>query len=679
MTSDGAAIAQALDDPELFAPHFRGPSWDAWRAFIAALFAASMTDGQLAIYQAHTGRTVAPTTAFTEAALVVGRRGGKSRVLALVAVALAVLRSYDEHLSAGEVATVGVLASTTKQGRSIFRYVSGLLKEIPSLRPMIVEESNDTILLSNRVQIEIAAASFRSTRGYTYVAVLCDEIAFWRSEESLNPDVEILRALRPGLASIPGSIMLLASSPYAKKGALYNSYRRHYGKDESRVLVWKAPTEAMNPRIDPAFIAEAYEEDPESARAEYGAEFRDDLADFITREAIDAITCWGRHELPPQAGVEYAGFVDPSGGASDSMTLAIGHQAGDLGILDALLEIRAPFDPDAAVAECVALLKRYNITRVVGDHYAGAWPVARFASHGITFEQSARGKSGIYGDFLPLANAGRVELLDHKRMAAQFVGLERRVGRSGKDSIAEPPGAHDDCCNSVAGVLVGLDLDRRPALIRRGDLLVADAPVEHHHPQAFNCVVWLSPTGQCATAFFSYEEAAAAKMVLVDFALEPWSGSILPMAAKRLDSLCDSALDRSRAVQQRGGAAAFMIVQDQLTAPGTSAMLTVFGAKLEAEYHATGRLRRVDVVPIAPAYTADPARLVLAAAGHVSMGQVKLSPLAVERAGGRPLLGSLALKPGEAVDADPLRVALLIGIAQLDAEWSPAVGATVSF
>ena len=32
-------ILQALDDPNLFKPHFKGKSWAAWRAFLAALFA----------------------------------------------------------------------------------------------------------------------------------------------------------------------------------------------------------------------------------------------------------------------------------------------------------------------------------------------------------------------------------------------------------------------------------------------------------------------------------------------------------------------------------------------------------------------------------------------------------------------------------------------------------------
>lgn len=630
---DGANIARAMDNPDLFAPHFAGPSWDTWRAFIAALFAAPMTDEQIGLYRTYTGRTTAPTTPFTEAALIVGRRGGKSRVLALIAVALATMRDYSPYLAAGEVATIGVLAQTTKQGRSIFRFVLGLLKEIPSLTPLIVEEAADTILLSNRVQIEIAAASFRSTRGYAYAAVLADEIAFWRSDESMNPDTEILRALRPGMASIPGSIMMLASSPYAKKGALYNSYRRHYGKDDARVLVWKAPTEAMNPRIDPAFIAEAYEEDPEAARAEYGAEFRDDLADFITREAIDAITMWGRSELPPEQGVEYQAFVDPSGGASDSFCLAIGHQAGNIGVLDALLEIKAPFDPDAAVAECAALLKRYDITRIIGDHYAGLWPVARFSAHGITFQQSARGKSDIYADFLPLANAGRVELLDHKRLAAQFVGLERRTGRSGKDSIAEPKGAHDDCCNAVAGVLVGLDLDRRPGLVRSGDLLTGNAALPFPSVvQGVFAVLAVSRQGIAAVIYFA--QAIDGSMLLLDYDAGPMSGDLFGGIVARLRELAE-------ATRSRRGPAGFFVQPDLIR------QARLAGHKAVAEI---------------PEHLLEPDLLLLPAAAHIASGRVKLCAPAHEKAQTSPFGGALDFRGGDGGD-DPLRRAALWAIA----------------
>ena len=92
-------ILTALDDDQLFQPHFRPSSWRRWRAFLKALFALPMDEAEQAIYQEHTGRTDLPERPYTEAALVVGRRGGKSRILATCAVYLATCFDYSAHLA----------------------------------------------------------------------------------------------------------------------------------------------------------------------------------------------------------------------------------------------------------------------------------------------------------------------------------------------------------------------------------------------------------------------------------------------------------------------------------------------------------------------------------------------------------------------------------------------------
>jgi hypothetical protein len=620
MADNDLTILDALADPELFAPHFKGGSWVGWKAFLAALFALPMDDddaGQL--FRQCTGRTMAPGKPFTEAALSVGRRGGKSRVLALIATYLATFRDYAPHLAPGEVATIAILAANKAQARSIFRYVIGLLKAVPLIEPLIEDDNTETITLSNRVVIEIATASFRTTRGHSFAAVLADEVAFWRSDESsANPDVEIMRALRPGMASIPGSILLLASSPYAKKGELYNAYRRHYGRDDARVLVWKASTEVMNTKVDKAIIAEAYESDPESARAEYGAEFRDDLADFVTREIIDAVTCWGRHELPPEPGVQYAAFCDPSGGVSDSMTL------------DAILEVRPPFDPEKAVAECTALLKRFGITRVVGDRYAGEWPKARFAEHGISFEQSAKPKSDIYHDLLPLLNAKRVELLEHPRLSAHLVGMERRTARSGKDSIDHSPGGHDDLANVVAGVLVGLDLDRRPALVRQSDLLAgaAASPL----PSICKYLVCVLAVDKAGTTVVVYAAVTlfGPKLLLLDYDTGPMRAGLFGCVDQRVKDLATQCLAR----------ASIVFVPSDLARHAAAAGLVAeeIPQEMKAE------------------------ELLLSAANHVSAGSVKLCEPAQLKAATSTFGGALDFRAGEGTD-DPLRAATILTIA----------------
>lgn len=449
-------IIQCMDDPQLFAPHFKGKSgtWGPWRTFLRTLFGLTLSPEELELFEACTGRASAPTVAFLEAAIICGRRAGKSRVLATIAVFLACFRSYEQYLAPGEVATIAIIASDRKQARAIFRYILGLLQSIELLSPLIQDFTADSITLTNRVVIEIATASFRVTRGYTFVAVLADESAFWRSDTGANPSVEIFRALRPGLATIPGAMLISASSPYRKQGELYNSYRRHFGNLEAKVLVWQAPTLVMNPSLPPSIVAEAYEIDPESAKAEYGAQFRDDISDFVSREAVEACTATGRLELPPMPGTVFVAFCDPSGGSSDSMTLSISHNRDGIAVLDCVRECRPPFSPEDVVEQFSNTLKAYNITEITGDRWGGEFVREPFRKRGITYNLSEQPKSEIYTNTLPLLNARMCELLDLPRLQAQLCGLERRTARSGRDSIDHATGQHDDVSNSVCGSLL---------------------------------------------------------------------------------------------------------------------------------------------------------------------------------------------------------------------------------
>jgi hypothetical protein len=164
------------------------------------------------------------------------------------------------------------------------------------------------------------------------------KIAFWRSDESLNPDREILRAIRPSLATTNGPLICI-SSLYAKSGALFEAYQRHYGSNgHPAILVAKAPSKVMNPSLPQKVIDRALEEDAEAAQAEYFAEFRGDLEIFVSREVIEGRVSRGVTARQPLPGVSYAAFVDPSGGSSDAMTLAICHRERDGEIV---LDLRA--------------------------------------------------------------------------------------------------------------------------------------------------------------------------------------------------------------------------------------------------------------------------------------------------------------------------------------------------
>ena len=119
-------------------------------------------------------------------------------------------------------------------------------------------------------------------RGRPVLVRIFDEIAYWRAENSANPDEEVYAALKPGLASLPGSLVIGISSPYRRSGLLHKKFKDHFGKDSKTTLVIKAPTRTLNPLIAQSVIDEAMAEDPAAASAEWMAEFRDDISAFVS-------------------------------------------------------------------------------------------------------------------------------------------------------------------------------------------------------------------------------------------------------------------------------------------------------------------------------------------------------------------------------------------------------------
>jgi hypothetical protein len=216
------------------------------------------------------------------------------------------------------------------------------------------------------------------------------------------------------------------------------------------------------------------------------------------------------------------------------MAMAVGHRDGNTAILDALLEIRPPFNPDDAVRKCVDLARAYRLTRLVSDKFAAEWPVARFSEHGIALDQCARPRSQLYLNFLALANSGRVELLDHGRMLSQFAALQRRTGRLGKDSVDHPRDAHDDLSNATAGVLVEVDLDRRPSLVDQSRL-VTSAGAGHVMPATRDepviVTLCVGPDGKVGVVYALRQ--GPSKMLIVDIDVGFFSADFIEMAAAR--------------------------------------------------------------------------------------------------------------------------------------------------
>jgi hypothetical protein len=134
-------LLDALSDPQLFAPAFQEGDWSAWRAFLAAVSGLAMSPAERRTFRACTRRRVPPTNPAREAWVVVGRRGGKSRIAALVAVWLACFQPYA--LARGEKGTLPVIAADRKQARVVLGYIKGLLHGAPMLAALIEREERE--------------------------------------------------------------------------------------------------------------------------------------------------------------------------------------------------------------------------------------------------------------------------------------------------------------------------------------------------------------------------------------------------------------------------------------------------------------------------------------------------------------------------------------------------------
>ncbi len=237
-----------------------------------------LSEREIQLYRDCTARQALMNTAAQFIYMISGRRSGKSAFLAMVAVYQAIFKDWRKHLSPGELAVVLIVAADREQAKIVKRYCSGILNTSALLKKFIAIDNAESIELTNNVVIEVVTCSYRSVRGRSICVALLDEAAFFRSDELVTPDYEVLNATRAAMATFGSAgLLIVSSSPYAKKGILYQGYKDFYGKDDDKTLVWKSPSWIMNPSLPQDWIDGEYARDAAAASAELGSDFRADI------------------------------------------------------------------------------------------------------------------------------------------------------------------------------------------------------------------------------------------------------------------------------------------------------------------------------------------------------------------------------------------------------------------
>lgn len=364
-----------------------------------------------------------------------------------------------------------LIAPVTDQARNAFGFIRNYIQRSPELRQAIVAVRKDEIELCNGVTIACWPCSYVSVRGFSVLAAICDEVAFWKQEETAaNPVEEVLDALRPAMATFPRHKLLKISTPFRRDGLLWREYQK---RSELSFPVWHLPSPEMNRTLNVEFLEKEKKRNLEKYRREYMAEFIDHLVTWIPSEILDPCIVRGRLEVPPIPGARYAAVIDPAFRHSD-FAFANVHQTDEGQVVVDRIQKwsgtkKTPVPFERVCAQIATVLQEYGINRVYGDQYCASIIRQTFDSIGIQYEEHSFGqgtRTEIFGNLRHLLTQGKIELLDNPDLTGQLRSLEERKTKAGQIDVRPAGGRKDDVAIAVALAAHKLTCeDRRPPVM----------------------------------------------------------------------------------------------------------------------------------------------------------------------------------------------------------------------
>lgn len=455
-------------------------------ACLKMLYGLPLDETELEIYRRACGREDYIPREHRGMSVIAGRRSGKSSRIAATVVCFEAFR--DHGLPRGEKGYVLLIAPSKAQARICFEFIRRYIENSPILSKRVAKLRKSEIELSNGLTIACYPCSYIAVRGVTIVAAVCDEMAFWRHDETAaNPEQEILDALRPGMASVERAKLLKISTPFRKEGILHAEYQR---RAELDFPVWQISTFEMNPAIAPAILETERRRDEQTFRREFMAKFSENITSWIDSEDIDACVIRHRKKLPRVPNVHYVAAIDPAFVRND-FALAISHLSSNGTIvLDFMARWRgtkkAPLGFEWVCSEIKRILDRYDINSVIGDQYCATVIRQELLKLGIYYKDFAFGqhtRAEVFGNLKHLLIQRKIELLDDSELLHELRSLEEKRTNRGQIDVQSRGSINDDL--AVAGALGASELAKRssapdPFLMPTGERYVV--------PVRENCV-----------------------------------------------------------------------------------------------------------------------------------------------------------------------------------------------
>jgi hypothetical protein len=390
-----------------------------------------------------------------------GRRSGKTSIFAASAAVAAVLSPFEKHLGVGEVGRVIVTAPKREQTRQFRDAVHGILTLLG-----VPHTPRGSEIEVGRALVVTSTADEMSGRSGTAILAVVDECAFLPTEEgSAGRDVDVIASVKPTLATIPTSKLLVISSPWRTSGVHFETTSKHFGK-VGPIVVLKARTEQLNHLMTRA-AQERSEPDARARELAYGCEATDDAGAWITSAELGPCIDAGRVVSPFVPGRAYAVASDPAT-RGDAWVNGSAHREYermpnggpllDRVVVDAIVVFEPakgrPIDYQRAVAETAGFARRHN-AEVVRDSYMTDALGSDLLQRGVSSREVSMAPGAQAARFVHLRNlirARRLRLPDHPLMRKQLLSIRETRHDGGRVSYAAPArrNQHDDIVDMLA-------------------------------------------------------------------------------------------------------------------------------------------------------------------------------------------------------------------------------------
>lgn len=408
--------------------------------------------------------------------LIIGRRGGKTTISAMLAIYCAVINDWSMFLRKTPFATVLILSHSKEFSDEVLELIRTMIEASPILTKLINKKKKNSMSTMNlrtpwivdkkirwsRVQIKVGAASSKTTRGVAACAVLCDEIAYWSIDENLKEtDEKIMRAVRPAMKQFGRSgLMIKLSSPGIKSGVLYGEYEKWLDhKLPSNYAVFKCPSWVFNTILPKQEFIDEWVLDQESFDIEYRANFTDSLSNFIIPEFVDMAVLKGVSFCPPEsdgAKWTYKAAIDAAF-KGDRFTFSVVGYSGNR--IKQFVSMgwegsrQKPVNSNEVAKYIRQVCKEYDIAMVAADQYSFNPLREIFEQYGVILEEytfSPSFKKKIYFNLKKLIHSQQLDLLDNPIQTKEMKELIVEQTSAGSVKIGHPSGGSDDFADSMA-------------------------------------------------------------------------------------------------------------------------------------------------------------------------------------------------------------------------------------